>query len=375
MASIKKYETKNGPRYRADIYAGMDPLTGKQVNITKRGFTTKRAANAWADRKRTEIQERGLPTTSAAPTTLASLADVWLTEYKATVRDATYIKTRGYMYNHIVPLLGGLRVDKITPLTCQDAANLWAAELVNYKELYQYFKRLLNYAIQLRLISSNPADSVTLPKAKTAPVDTIQVWTREELSAFLDACKNDTKLACYPFFRLLSYTGMRRGEILGLEWRHINFDDRYLQIEQAITKNANNSAAIGPPKNKKSKRIITLDQETLDVLCDWQSTGLTTKYIFETTPGHFMSENRPRTWLQSICRKNGLKPIRIHDIRHTHCTLLLEAGMSPKDVQDRLGHQSIEMTLNVYAHVTAKRQKQIADTFSDFMSSTSKPTL
>ncbi|MDU7245127.1 MAG: tyrosine-type recombinase/integrase [Clostridia bacterium] len=373
MASIQKYDTKKGPRYRVDIYAGVDPLTGKQVNMTKRGFTTKKAANAWADRTRVEIQQKGL-NSSLAPDTITNIANAWLIEYKPTVRDATYIKTRGYVKNHIIPLLGDIKVNKITPFICQEAANKWSTDLVNYKEIFQYFKRILKYAVNLNMISHNPAEEITLPKAQIKIEDTIKVWSKEELSAFLEACKADNKPACYPFFRLLAFTGMRRGEILALEWRHLDLDKRYLKVEQAVTKDANNSAAIGPPKNKKSKRIITLDKETVDILKNWKDAELSQKYVFESSPGHFMSENRPRNWLQNICRKNHIQPIRIHDIRHTHCTLLMEAGMSPKDVQDRLGHQSIEMTLNVYAHVTAKRQKHIADSFGNFMSSTSKTT-
>jgi len=378
MASIQKYETKKGPRYRAIVYAGIDPSTGKQINLQKRGFTTKKDANRWADKTRADIA-RGTHTFSKSKSnyTYKEIVELWKEEYAPSVRDSTYIKAGELFTNHILPELGDLRLSAITEHHCRKAVNLWASKLVNYKTPYQYAKRVFTWAVKLDYIAANPFDNVPLPKkAKTladVKKERQQAWTKEELVTFLEHAKNFPQPMAYPFFRLLSFTGMRISEQLALTWDAVNLEEGYIDVFQSLTQVIDKETGkatwgIGPTKNASSTRIITLDPETIRVLKDWHTKTPQNHFIFENSNHTFLVRTTPRKWLIEIANAAGLPYINIHGLRHTHCTLLFEAGLNPKDVQARLGHESVDITLKIYAHVSAQRSHKTTNVFAEYMS-------
>lgn len=364
MASITKYTNTKGTFYRATIYVGIDPDTGKQINKTKRGFKTKKEANAWADRTRVAIAQKEKSAASANNRiTFNELYQEWYAQYILGVKPSTAKKTEELFRLHILPVFGQLRLQSIKPQQVQQQVNTWHSYHSHYKTMYNYLHRVLTYAVAKKHLPNNPADGITLPKKVAKPAASEQpYWTKEEANRFLAACKADERKEIYPFFRLLIYTGMRRGEILALEWS--DFHDGAITIRQAISRDENGQPIISTPKTTSSIRTLPLDKETIQALKEWQ--------IFATGPFIFygnkpITDSLPRKWLRQICKRIDLRPIKIHGLRHTHCTLLFEAGATPKEVQDRLGHSSAEITLNVYTHLTQTAKESTQKKFADFM--------
>lgn len=365
MASISKYTTKKGTFYRATIYAGIDPETGKQENITKRGFKTKKEANAWADKTRFALAQ-GVKLESKKHTkmTFNELYQEWFEQYRYTVKPSTAHKTEELFRLHILPAFGSMNLQAIKTPMVQRQVNTWFHEYSKYKTMYNYTHRVLAYAVRRNYIKTNVADNIILPRRQKKVEADNAFWTKKELNTFLAACKEDERKDIYPFFRLLAYTGMRRGEILALEWK--DFKDGYITIRQAITTNERGGPTIGTPKSDSSARTIPLDPETIHVLEEWQHYATGPFIFYGEKP---MCEAKPRKWMQQICARIELKPIKIHGLRHTHCSLLFEAGATPKEVQERLGHSSAEITLDIYTHLSSTKREQTPKQFADYMDS------
>ncbi|WP_296114988.1 site-specific integrase [uncultured Anaerococcus sp.] len=182
----------------------------------------------------------------------------------------------------------------------------------------------------------------------------------------------------YVYFRILSLTGMRKGEAQALEWDDINFKENKIRINKTISTYGRNKKHISNPKTSSSNRIISVDKTSIDLLKDrkkeqkeWNKNirveDKTQKYIFTTKDNELTYHNAPRKQFLKVVKNNNLRKIRLHDLRHTHASLCFEAGMSPKDVQYRLGHKEIQTTLDVYTKVTRGKEKASIEKFTDFM--------
>lgn len=369
MASIQKYQTQKGTRWRALVYAGVDPATDKPVVKQKRGFATKREAQHWADKTTADIL-RGAPLTHRAQApNFSDFAALWYDQYKLSVKPSTARKTAEILRLHVIPVFGDTRIDAITPAMCQQAVNAWTIHS-HGRTMAAYSRRIMKAAVRDGLIQADPWDRVDIPK----PPDKLQpqeppFWTRDELTAFLEACQADKRPDVYPFFRLLAYTGMRRGEILALEWSAVDLDARTVTIRQAMTTDADGQITIGTPKSRTSCRTLTLDAGTVEALRRWQGLAMSSRFVFEGSTGKPLTASRPAKVLRQICQQAGIRPIKIHGLRHTHCSLLFAAGATPKEVQDRLGHASAQITLDIYTHLTSQQQAQTADRFAKYLDS------
>ena len=364
MASITKYETKDGTFYRCSIYAGIDPDTGKQKNIAKRGFKTKKAANAWADKTRAAIANGEKKASLKAKTmTFHELYEDWFEQYKLGVKPSTAIKTAEIFRLHILPTFGHKRLQALTTDDIQSAVNAWAENDTRFKTMYNYTNRLLEYGAWRGFIADNPAKGISMPKKIKRVQKDENFWTKDELNIFLKECKKDKRKDVYPFFRLLAYTGMRRGEILALEWTDL--DEDILSVNKAISRDENGNAIISTPKTKSSVRTIVLDKETARIM-KWYHAINNGKYIFGGNKP--IPDSLPRKWLVSIAKRAGLRPISIHGFRHTHCSLLFESGATPKEVQERLGHSSSEITLNIYTHISERQKTSTPNRLAEYLS-------
>ena len=337
--AIETYQTAKGQTlYRATAFSN-----GKRVR--KRGFKTKRDAKKW-------IAAVSLGDNIPKVRGFKDLATEWLTQYKPTVAASTYNKTR-VIINHAIDHFGDTNISGITQADAQNLANSWSYEYVNYKKMIAYTSSIFKYAIANDIIAKNPFDNIRMPKQHKESEQT-DLWTLEQLSIFLETCKADKRQIIYPFFRVLVYTGMRRQEILALEWS--DYDGRSLHIKQAITLDYDNHPVVGDTKNKSSIREVALDAGTIEALNAWKAWAMDTR-IFP------VGLQRPNKWMHEITEKAILPHLTPHKLRHMHCTILLQSGANIKDVQERLGHSDVQTTLNVYAH--ANKNKQLtADIFS-----------
>lgn len=220
-------------------------------------------------------------------------------------------------------------------------------------------KMALKQALKWNHISKNPCDLVSKP---TVPKKSMKFWSANEISHFLETTKSDRLHALYV---LALSTGLRQGELFGLQWSDLNASNLSISI-QRTTYELSGHIYEGEPKTAKGRRKIDLPRFAMDALFKHKEAmtkeGHKSKWIFCDTQGNPLRRGnfRKRSFLK-VLEKSGLPPIRFHDLRHSAATLLLSQGVHPKIVQERLGHSQISITLDIYSHVLPTLQKEAAD--------------
>lgn len=364
--TIESYTLKNGEkRYRFQIYIGLDPLTGKELRTTRSKFKTKKEAELALARLKLEIANGQYKKVQVE--TYKDVYDLWIETYKKTVEESTYVKTIGIFRNHILPAMGAYKIDKINLAICQRHVDNWIENLVNGDKVKSYASIVIRHAMKHNYIQSNPFDLVDLPrklKKRSAKIGTEKFYTKDQLREFLECAEKQPNYKVYSFFRLLAFSGMRKGEALALTWEDINFKDSEISINKALGQGISQKLYIKPTKTGTS-RTIKMDEATMVILKEWKkkqqqaylmlgyNTLQKNQLVFSNTKNNFIQPTKTNDWLKSIINKNGLAAISTHGFRHTHCSLLFEAGATIKSVQDRLGHSDVKTTMDVYAHVTA----------------------
>ena len=381
MAQIKKYTKKDGSTaYKFQAYLGTDPETGKQKFTTRRGFATLKDAKLAASRLKVEIEENGFQDNKRH--TFNELYELWFdSAYKATVKESTYARTKELFTNHILPKFGKRDIEKISVTYCQTTVNDWCKTMAKYRILKNYTTRVLDYASSLGLLKDNPMKKISMPKRKEK-VDQEEAenfYSKEELQHFLACVKADGFPRWYALFRLLAFTGFRKGEALALQWKDIDFTNGKITVNKTLARGENNRLIIQSPKTKASLRTISVDALTMQVLKEWKTQqakdylklGFNTMHasqpLFTTLNNEYMQHATVTNRINKIIKKHDLKVITVHGLRHTHCSLLFEAGAPIQEVKERLGHSDIQTTMNIYTHVTEKVREQTAERFAKFV--------
>lgn len=367
---IKEYNKKNGEKaYMFKLYLGIDPDTGKPIRTTRRGFRTQREARlAIAD-----LEINGLPKpeigTELDLQTYEQIYDLWYEEYKTTVKASTLLKTERVFKNHIIPAFGVKTIQDIKPMDVQNQMNEWHKKLVRASMVMNYAGLVFDYAIRMQLISLNPTKVIKKPVRKKSVTEDkdMNFYDKDELKKFMAVLENDNNFRAYVYFRLLAFTGMRKGESLALKWSDINLDKQTLYINKAVSRSAT-GLYIQTPKTPSSIRRISIDDKTVSILRKYAedaAEGL----VFQSEDGGILSPAKPRKWYLVAMKKlpEDFKQISIHGFRHTHASLLFEAGASIKDVQSRLGHSDVQTTMDVYTHVSKSAKEQLANRFNDYV--------
>ncbi|MDN4493100.1 site-specific integrase [Ureibacillus aquaedulcis] len=382
QTSIKSYKLKNNEtRYMFQIYIGVDPLTGKEQSTTRRGFKTKKEAKDALVALKVEIKNGTFK--KRAIETYQDLYDIWVNDYENTVQDSTFLKTTRIFNNHILPTMGNYKIDKIDVETCQKHVNQWAKELKRFNMVKAYAAKVLKFAMKRGYIQINPFDLVEIPIVKKQvsleedEEDDGNFYTREQLVELLNSFEQEGNLKRYAFFHLLSFSGMRKSEAFALMWKDINFVNNEIRITKAVAR-GKQGLYLGPTKNGLP-RTIKLDNTTMQLLKDWKKQqakkhlqlGLNTmqknQLVFPSTKNALHEPNKTYRWLKHVLEKYKLEAITTHGLRHTHCSLLFEAGATIKEVQYRLGHKDVKTTLEVYTHVTKKAKAETIDKFEKYL--------
>lgn len=382
MATIKEYTTKKGSLYKIVGYLGTDPLTGKQINIDKRGFETKQDAKRYLSQAVINLQDnKYLEDSIHVSKTYQEVYEEWLLQYKNTVKESTFFKTQSMFKNNILPIFSNLRINSITTPFIQDNANRWFAKYKNYKKIINYNFSVLAYALRMGYIHVNHKDRFVMPKKiRVRKDESMSYYTKDELIELLKYIKQDTSIEWLSFFRLLAFTGMRKGECLALTWNDIDLTNQTVTVNKTLAVGLNSKQIVQTPKTLESYRTITLDDNTVSWLKKWKIEQAKALLKF----GHnAMSENqlvycqcsknkmyclgKPATMLKQVCNKHNFKIINIHGFRHTHASLLFESGATMEVVRDRLGHTDIQTTVNIYTHVTQKSRDKTAQNFANYM--------
>jgi len=383
VSPIKSYNLAGGElRYEFPAYLGIDPLTGKQMRTKKRGFKTRKEAELALARIKLAVANGTYQQVRAE--TYLEVYDLWVKQYEKTVEESTYVKTVGIFKNHILPKMGAYKIEKIHVDVCQQHVDEWASKLKKFRIVKAYATKVLDFAIKRGYIQTNPFTHVVLPtntsnKARGTDEDEVEnFYTREQLNEFLSCLERESNYKSYVLFRLLAYSGMRRGEALALTWADLNFTNNELRINKSLALGKDNQLYVKTTKTSVP-RTISMDGDTMAVLKQWKKKqkqdylvlGFNTmepqQLVFSNQHNEYMQLTKIRKWLTFILDKYKLDKITTHGLRHTHCTLLIESGASFKEAQDRLGHSDIRTTMNIYAHVTKKAKKGTILKFSNYL--------
>lgn len=383
---IKKYTKKDGTNaYMFKAYLGIDQQTGKAIRTTRRGFKSPTEAKTALKKIEYEATQGDVRKEIQNNLTFQDVYDEWFPGYINTVRESTWYKRKKMFENHILPIFGKYRIRTITTSQIQKALNKWFKETTyNYKPWFNYTNKVFKYAILQRYIDDNPATRVIMPKKTEFEDKTPNFWSKEQLQVFFNYIDPIKDLEKYTLFRVLAFTGIRRAECLALTWDDFNAQKKTLSINKTLAQGIKGKLRINNTKTKKGTRDISLDDLTVKTLQKWHikersdffKRGINIDHpnqlIFPSTKNTFKSLNTPRKWyckvMDQIENDNvDLPRITIHGFRHTHASALFAAGASIKEVQERLGHEDAQTTLNIYTHVTEKQDKEVAKKLVNYL--------
>lgn len=379
---IKKYITKKGEtRYLFQTYLGIDPATGKEKRTTRRGFKTIKEAKAAERDLLLDVEENGFSNNEDFQNpTFAEVAELWLDSYKNTVKPTTYQHVKDMLDVMIDLYFTDMKIQRISVAYCQKVAIKLSNRYILYTNYYSVINRIFKYATSIDIIKSNPLDKIIKPKNRPLKAKENH-YTKQELTEFLKVCKEDCKQVDYTFFHLLAFSGLRTGEAIGLMWSDVDFENKRLNISRTAVV-VNKKQTVQDPKTKRSKRVITLDDETLNVLRLWKRQQVKeyfqagkayqhdSNYIFTNNRGEWLLTATMKVKLKRfLCKHNELKKITPHGFRHTHASLLFEAGLTAKIISDRLGHNNVQTTLDMYTHINDNQRVEVVDQLMDFIRS------
>lgn len=377
MDSFQQYKTKSGYKWLFKMGVGIDPKTGDRKTTTRRGFKTKKEAVAAAAEFQKEIDNNALIRNDI---TFEDVFKEWWAVHSKTIKRSTRYSKLSKFNKHILPLFGKLKIKDITKAYCQKAINRIAQEINSAQDVKIQANLVFKYALRMDYISTNPMAYVVIPKKEenflSDEEEKRNFWEKDEIKIFLDKAHSQLTQQDYVMFYVLIFTGMRKGELLALEWKDVDIKERTINIKQTLFFE-DGKEVIQTAKKYHSKRIIKIDEQTAQILKKWRtqqremllSNGITTeaKYVLIRDDMRPLRLAYPNDILNRIIDKNKLHRITIHGFRHSHASILFEAGASLKEVQARLGHKEIQTTMNIYTHVTKTAKEKTAETFKKYM--------
>ena len=327
---------------------------GERKQSQKRGFPTKREAQSW---EREQLNKLG----SDLDMTFRSFVEHYEEDRRSRIKDSTWESKEHIIRTKLLPYFGKLKMSSITP---QQIVR-WQNELINYrdkdgapyspvylKSIQNQISAIFNHAVRYYNLKENPCKKAgSMGKKKNREM---AFWTKEEYLQFIDAMM-DKPLSFYAF-EMLYWCGIREGELLALTPADFDLDKRTVTINKTF-QHTGGKDIITPPKTEKSNRTITMPRFLADEMQEYlkmqYDIGLDDR-MFPVTKSYLYRE------MQRGCQETGVKRIRIHDLRHSHISLLIDQGFSAVAIADRVGHESIDITYN-YAHLFPSKQAEMAD--------------
>lgn len=271
----------------------------------------------------------------------------------------TTLDNKTYVINlKILPYFENMPINTID----QNTVSKWQNELLtseeNYTQTYlrninNQLSAIFNYAMKYYRLPSNPARICGAMGKNKA--ESMQFWMKEEFDKFINIVSD--KPLSKVVFTLLFYTGMRQGELLALTYSDFNFENNNVRINKSYAR-LDGKDLIQEPKTPKSKRVVTLPQFICDMVKDYKEQLYdyrSNERLFTVTKYYLHHE------MDRGCKKSEVKRIRIHDLRHSHASLLIEMGVSPLLISERLGHENIETTLQTYSHLYPNKHSEVAE--------------
>ena len=360
------------------------PAGGKREQRVCGGFPTRRAALDGMH----ELQHAISQGTYVAPSkqTVGEYLEQWLPTARARLRPGAFDACASHVQVYIVPRIGDIALQALTPSRVKALyADLATGGRVRgggglsaktVHNIHRTLSRALADAVSDRLIQRNPAE-----RAHHQPASPdMPTWTAQQLRTFL-AFATDDRLAA--LWRLAATTGIRRGELAGLRWRDVDLDRGRVTVVQQRAKGGG-TVSMGPTKTRRSRRLVAIDAVTVAALRAHRKAQLEERLllgrgyhdediVFCRIDGQAFHPDRLSQQFKTLVGAAGLPWITLHGLRHTHATLMLQAGVHPKVVQERLGHASIAITLDTYSHAIPAMQEDAAHRLAAIIDSTTDP--
>ena len=373
--------------YRANVYLGVDAVTGKKVT-TKVTARTKKELKTKAQQAQFDFKANGSTRFKASTiTTYKELALLWWDSYKDTVKPNTQDNVHKILNSHILPLFGSFKLDKLTTPLIQSIINKVANKTnkgetgayLYYDKIHALNKRILQYGVVMQAIPFNPAREVILPRnIQKAKRQKVKHFNNEELRQFIDYLDSlDSNRYRYYYetvlYKFLLATGCRINEALALSWSDIDLDNSVVHI----TKTLNCELELNSPKSKSGYRDIDIDQQTATMMKRYQrkqtqeawKLGGTETVVFSDFINAYPNYKAVAGRLKSHFKKAGVNNIGFHGFRHTHASLLLNSGIPYKELQHRLGHSTLSMTMDTYSHLSKENAKKATSFYEQALKS------
>ena len=357
MATIRK----RGDTYQIRVSLGYD----KNGNHKEQAMTwrpdagmTERQIQKELNRQAVMFEEACMHGYKAKAVKFEELAEEWFEEYaKLNLRSTTYERMK-QLTHRIYPAIGHLRIDKISPRQLQGFVNSLTKEGANEKtgkplapktirHNLSFISDVYSYAVKMGVVSDNPCAKVTIPKGE---VKEKQIYSQEELELLLSKL-TDEPTKYRAFFYLISYTGLRRSELLGLQWGDLDFEKKLLHIQRAVTQ-TKGGILIDKPKTKTSIRAIPISDFIIAILEKMEQTGfyvIAGKHPDEPMKPHTYADHFS-DFMKRMQKETGLPILTPHELRHTFGTLLRENDVDIYTIQKVLGHSDITVTSGIYVH-------------------------
>ncbi|WP_373737376.1 tyrosine-type recombinase/integrase [Jeotgalibaca porci] len=384
MVKYEKYETKTGKqRWEYYEYYGLDPKTGKQIRLRGKGFESRTEAKLDYQRKLKNVQD-GEKVTAVKKKTFEELLNEYLEYYKDSgIKPGTYKKFKDEMDRYALPEIGKMYISEIDIDDCQTTYNKIRKQRKDHRKIKNQIKTVLDFAITKQYLTTNPMQYILVSKVKTRykkrRLDSDEnYYNPTQLMTFLEAYKEVEEFQKFVYFRLLAFTGLRRGEALALYESDLLKSEKAIKVTKTLTEDENGRDIISDtPKTENSNGIVYLDDDTYAYIVElinnrneYDNYGKVTyihnnKYLFVSpkTKKHY-SRSMPNDWLKNFfdrneeaLKKRGLHRISPHGLRHSQATLLFELGVDPKNAQYRLRHKNLKTTMDIYTHLS-EQQKQ-----------------
>lgn len=323
--------------------------TGQSRKSTKRGFKTKREAEEW-------YREFLLKQSQSCDMKFRDFTALYLEDMKHRLCEHTMITKEYVIRDKLLPFFGDKPLNSITA----PEIRRWQNTLIQrgykptyLKEINNQLSAIFNYAVRYYQLRENPCRKAgSMGKAKA---DEMAIWTKDEFQEFSD-CLMDDRIS-WLAFQILFWTGMRIGELLALTFGDIDLDANIITISKSYQR-LRQKDIITPPKTPKSNRKVNIPQFLAEDIRDYRESlfapSLEDRVICVTKAALERA-------FQRGMKLSGVKKIHIHSLRHSHASLLIELGFSPKEIAERLGHENIETTLNTYSHLYPDKQERLAE--------------
>jgi len=355
MATIRK-QGKNS--YLIRVSCGYNDK-GKQI-VKQKTWRVPSGVSKFEERRllsetAADFESRVLSGDYTKPITFEELSKQWFEVMERELKHSTLSVDKTYC-KQTCEEFGYMRVDKITAAYLQGYVNKLAKAYAptSIKAKFAFISDIMGYAYKLGMVKENPCRRVTLPKKLQKEK---KILTITEMKRFLDYVTANLPLMQQVFFLLAIFCGLRRGEIIGLQWDDIDFEQSQLKIRRTAYFSKDRGTYTDTPKTKKSRRTVAIPQSVLDVLKQYTQVCLSGEWLFTIDGKHVLATNTPSYWTANACKKAGVKAVTPHSFRHFYASLLIGEGEDVSTVSASLGHSAVSTTLDIYTHAFEDKKR------------------